>query len=505
MKHAAVLLLLAAFSIFAPTAHAQGVEVEPNSSCTSPQSLPAASLPYTVTGSLDTPPATPDVDFYRFTAAPGDLVRIELAGQAVPPFTLGAPLLAVLDSSCTALAENDGYGPNARIELVAPADGILIVAATSYPDYGYTGQGTSAGSYRLSLTRLPLAQSVSGRVLNAKTGQPIQFVEVSLARCEQSLCGELAGQRTTGADGSFRFENGDSGLNFALTAGDYLLTLYAPNHERSETEITLAEGQALELGDLALTPYPILGSIRGRIVDSLTGSPLSGTAVPFARVELQKCETPEPWSCWTNQTTQAGSDGTFTFASTTEWPLLGGTYRVRAAAEQYEGGESAVLTVGDAEHRDAGDVRLRSFPVRIDLAESCGAIPSTGGKCRFTARITNGMPARLHGETWTLIYATKPGFPAQLTAFQTALPRGLSLASGGSAVVPFSFDVPAAVADGTQICVETVAAHRQSAFDTLGLSYLFCLTKGPYGFAPLPDAQKPDTVDRSRPHQGHRP
>jgi hypothetical protein len=227
--------------------------------------------------------------------------------------------------------------------------------------------------------------------------------------------------------------------------------------------------------------------------------------VPFARVELQKCETPEPWSCWTNQTTQAGSDGTFTFASTTEWPLLGGTYRVRAAAEQYEGGESAVLTVGDAEHRDAGDVRLRSFPVRIDLAESCGAIPSTGGKCRFTARITNGMPARLHGETWTLIYATKPGFPAQLTAFQTALPRGLSLASGGSAVVPFSFDVPAAVADGTQICVETVAAHRQSAFDTLGLSYLFCLTKGPYGFAPLPDAQKPDTVDRSRPHQGHRP
>jgi 5-hydroxyisourate hydrolase-like protein (transthyretin family) len=485
MKYIAGLLLLAALFIVVPAARAQGVEVEPNSSCASPQSLSTVPFPYTLTGSLDTPPAKPDIDFYRFTATPGDLVRIDLAGYVVYPFTLVSPLLAALDSSCAALGENDGYGPNARLEVVVPADGILIVAATSYPDYGYTGQGGSAGSYRLTLTRLPLARSIAGRVLNAKTGQPIQYVEVSLARCEQGSCGSLAGQRTTGADGSFRFENGDSGLNFALTAGEYLLTLYAPNHDPSETEITLAEGQALDLGDLTLTPHPIIGSIRGRVVDSLTGAPLT------AFVELQRCQTPEPWSCGTLQSILAGADGSFTFASTADWPLLGGSYRLRAYAEQYEGGESAMISVGDGEHRDAGDVRLRSFPVRINLGQGCGAIPSTGGTCRFTARVTNGMPGRFSGDVWTLVQATKPGFPVQLTAFQTAPPRGVSLASGDSALLPFSFAMPAAVADGTQVCVETLAARHESAFDTLGSHYLFCLVKGPYGFTAAGHGPRP--------------
>jgi hypothetical protein len=475
MKCIAGLLLLAALFIVVPTAHAQGVEVEPNSSCASPQNLSTVPLPYTLTGSLDTPPATPDIDFYRFTATPGDLVRIDLAGQVVYPFTLSSPLLAALDSSCTALGVNDGYGPNARLEVVVPADGVLIVAATSYPDYGYTGQGSSAGSYGLTLTRLPLARSVAGRVLNAKTGQPIQYAQVYLVRCEQGSCGSLAGIRSTGADGSFRFENGD-GLNSALTAGEYLLSLSASNHDPSETEITLAEGQALDLGDLTLTPHPIIGSIRGRVVDSLTGAPLS------AFVELQRCQTPEPWSCGTNQSILAGADGTFTFASTADWPLLGSFFRVWAYTEQYEGGGSGVISVGDGEHRDVGDVRLRSFPVRINLGEGCGAIPSTGGTCRFTARVTNGMPGRFSGEVWTLVQATKPGFPVQLTAFQTAQPRGVSLASGESTLLPFSFNMPAAVADGTQVCVQTLAARHESAFDTLGSHHLFCLIKGPYGF-----------------------
>src|SRR5919106_1489171 len=103
MKSIAGWLLLAALFIVVPTARAQGVEVEPNSSCASPQTLSTVAFPYTLTGSLDTPPATPDIDFYRFTATPGDLIRIDLAGQAVYPFTLSGPLLAALDSSCTAL------------------------------------------------------------------------------------------------------------------------------------------------------------------------------------------------------------------------------------------------------------------------------------------------------------------------------------------------------------------------------------------------------------------
>jgi hypothetical protein len=105
---------------------------------------------------------------------------------------LWASLLAVLDSSCTALAENDGYGPNARVEIVAPADGILIIAATSYPDYGYTGQGTSAGSYRLSLTRLPLAELLAKRLkieIDDLLGDP---------GCVSRL--GLGGKRTLGLD-----------------------------------------------------------------------------------------------------------------------------------------------------------------------------------------------------------------------------------------------------------------------------------------------------------------
>jgi hypothetical protein len=116
------------------------------------------------------------------------------------------------------------------------------------------------------------------------------------------------------------------------------------------------------------------------------------------------------------------------------------------------------------------------------------------------------MPGRFTGEAWSLVNATKPGFPVQLTVFQTALPRSVSLAGGGSTALPFSFDVPASVEDGTQTCVQTLASRHRSAFDTLGQHFLFCLTKGPYGFTAVPGSQKPDTVNRRRPAApGRRP
>ena len=80
------LILLGAGHI--PLTFAQGVEAEPNHPCTSAQDFGAITLPFTVNGSLDSIPASPDVDFFKFTGTPGTSVRADLEG-----LTLGDPFL----------------------------------------------------------------------------------------------------------------------------------------------------------------------------------------------------------------------------------------------------------------------------------------------------------------------------------------------------------------------------------------------------------------------------
>ncbi len=131
----------------------QGMEAEPNDTCLTAQDFGAVSLSFTVDGSLDTPPGTPDVDFFKFTGTPGAQVLADLEGTATGKGTLFDPLLGLFDSTCTNIKTDDdgGIGFNSSVGLTVPADGIFILAVTSFADFDFTGGGGSSGSYRLTM------------------------------------------------------------------------------------------------------------------------------------------------------------------------------------------------------------------------------------------------------------------------------------------------------------------------------------------------------------------
>jgi hypothetical protein len=125
-------------------AFGQATDVEPNNSCPAAQEIGAVDVntPFTVSGSLDTPPEVPDVDFFRFSATPGALLVADLAGESTGQGTLPDPFLGLFDSDCNFIALNDDVDTlNSRLHFVVPADGVVILAASSYFDDQFVGAG----------------------------------------------------------------------------------------------------------------------------------------------------------------------------------------------------------------------------------------------------------------------------------------------------------------------------------------------------------------------------
>lgn len=481
-----VLSLLLAGSI---RTQAQGLESEPNDSCFSPQDLGALLPPFSLTGSLD----TPDIDYYRTyfeVGSASSTAVIDLERE-----TLGDPLLAAFSSDCVLLALDDDGGGflNSRIRINVPADGVLIIAATSYPDFGLTGQGFHSGTYRLSVRQEGAPASILGRVVDSRTGDPVPFAFVTLFRCFQGFCFEFVSQRFTDPDGGFRFD----GAEVFLPEGDYRLVIEANNYQPREEMFHFFAGQPLDLGNVLLDPIPSVSSIGGRLVDAVTGEPLPGNAEPFAFVELDFC-SPGAF-CFPVRFASPDPQGRFLFADGGGFfPLFPGIYQIRAFANQYLSFTSELFTVEDGEDHDTGDLALKSFPVRIHLAQPCGPIPSQGGNCQFSVKITNGLGGRLAGDAWSVVQASGLATPTGSTIFQTGLPKALSLAPGESATLPFTFFVPREVSDGTFLCVRGLAASRPHSFNTLGDHHLFCLSKGGGFFRAVPAHEKRDAVRRSQ-------
>lgn len=499
------LLALALCLSFAPAARAQEVEIEPNNPCSAAQVLTASSSPLTVDGSID----NPDVDFYRVSAPPGTVLRVRLEGQSSGQGSLYDPLLGAYSEDCTTLLTyNDDYGSLDSYFELPVASGTAILAATSYADFSFGGYGHYSGTYRLTIEQDPgPARSISGRAVDAETGSPLSGAYVALTRCYEGSCWEFVGWAYTDFQGAFLFENGAFNVYTPLTPGDYQVRIERYNYEVAQVgPFSVSGGQELDLGDIGLNPYPRVGSIRGRLVDAVTGAPLPGYPEPYAWVQLLYCD-PDPF-CYTVRYASPGSDGTFLFEGDFYYPLLPGTYKLVASADQYETVVSEPFQVANREHFDFGDLAMKSFPVRIYLDQACGPIPAAGGSCQFKMRVVNGSPGRFVGETWSIVQGGPIGTPAGYTTFQTGNPKGVSLAPGGSAVVPLSFFVPADVSNGAYICAEGFAALRPHSFNTLGRHFLLCLVKGAYGFSLVPEEHKRDAVRRMKgepPHPKGRP
>jgi hypothetical protein len=483
----------------------QGTDAEPNSSCAAPQDLGAIALPFILQGSLTTPPSAPDVDFYRFSATPGSLIVLELDGEDAGAGTLPDPYLGFFqpyyDDPCHLHQSNDDLvGRNAGLTITVPESGEVVVAATSYGDWEFQGTGGSAGTYRLTIREVPVARAVAGRVVDAVSGQPVPGASVALLTCDEAgSCSNYAGMTSADAIGSFRFASGLYNVYGPLLAGSYQITVQSQGYEAGvEGPFQLAAGQELNLGDVALQRVPAVGSISGRLVDEITGKPLSGQGVPYARVELQYCAA---WGCYGRETQYVLPDGTFRFEGSTWYPMVPGTYQIVAGAAQYQDTFSETFEVANGQHFTFGDFRVKSMPARVNLVETC-ALPAAGGTCQVTMRVTNGATTRLEGEAWGMVQASWTGSPAQRTAFQVGSPRALSLAPGQSVVLPLTFEVPVNVNDGSYICVTGYAAQRPHEFNTLGTEPLACFYKGFGGFTQVPENKKHDAVRRARGQAG---
>ena len=248
-------------------ASAQGVDTEPNNGCMTAQIInwdDPGSLYYTVVGSLDTPPYAPDVDFFRFTGTPvisGTLIRIDLEGQPTGKGTLSDSLLGVFDSYCNLIKMDDdaGEGYNSMLTFTLPWDGVFVVAATSYGDNSFIGQGSFPGSYNLTV-RMIGGASIAGRVVDAITGAPLPgdqplYTRVDLLKCYDAYCNQISGQNTD-KYGQFRFVRDWGGAS--LPSGTYQVVAHAEQYGDSRTvRLEIGEGENRELGDIPLQPVPV--------------------------------------------------------------------------------------------------------------------------------------------------------------------------------------------------------------------------------------------------------
>ena len=296
---AKLLVVLALTFGFVSQSIADAVDIEPNDSCPGAQDVGAITTPFIVTGSLDTPPAVPDVDFFRFSAAPGAQLVSDLEGQSTGKGTLPDPFLGLFDSACNLLDLNDDSGSlNSRLSFEVPADGIFVLAASSCCDPEFTGNGGSSGTYQLIISAPPPSiGSISGRVVDAVTGQPLPgdsppFAFVELLRCDVGGCFEFVNFQNATSEGRFLFERDFS--NQLLPVGTYQVRANANEYQAGETDpFEVGEGEDRDVGDIPLVPPPIVFSDiqpcdallpqggtchYSAKINNNTGAPLKGTA-----------------------------------------------------------------------------------------------------------------------------------------------------------------------------------------------------------------------------------
>ncbi len=343
---------------------AQVLEGEPNDTCLTAQDLGAPALPLTVDGSLESTFQDPDIDFFSVSLPPGVGVEVDLQGACTQAGTLEDPFLAVFDGSCTLIAEREDLGIclDSRVVVVVPDDGVLVLAATATADRHPPGGGQ--GSYRLTLREVGLVESISGRVVNVRNGRPLPggrapFSSAQLNRCTGLDCSEFLGVAFADADGRFRFDA--ALLGHPLPAGTYQVMASAFRFSsRATRPVAVAEGEDLDLGDIALRRVRFIDAILGRLVDAASGEPLPGDEPPFALVMVERCAR---HGCAALTFVSPVADGRFHVGGRA-YRLPPGSYRVTAFANRYQFLITGPFEVGEDQALDLGDLPM--VPARPD-------------------------------------------------------------------------------------------------------------------------------------------
>jgi len=351
---------------------------EPNNSCSDAQNLGAVALPALVNGTLGASDANRDVDFFRVIANPESVVQIKLQGASGSTAPLADPLLGVLTQDCGFLGSDYQFSQPATVIVRVPSDGVLIIGATQFPDFGFVDGGV--GDYRLDIA-----------------------------------------------------------------------------------------------------PFDTAKSIRGRLIDAVTGSPLGSGPTTAANVDLLRCDDQ---GCFYIAFQYADANGRFVFTDGVFGGfLIPGQYKLIARAAEYDQLETDVFEVGANEDKDVGDLALTPFPIRITLLRPCAVIPAAGGRCDFTVQFTNRLAEATVGRAWSIVTGSSMGSRVFSTAFQADGESAVKLPGLSSKTRQFTFDVPGNVSQSASFCVRTWFGEdrRDAYFNPLAMSDLFCVAKMPSG------------------------
>lgn len=489
-------LLLSVLVVLPSLALGQELDLEPNNPCPVAQDVVTPFLPVAIAGGLDAIGGAPDIDFFRFSGVPGEFIRADHQGATTGVGTLGDPLLGLFDADCNLIGVNDDSGTlDSRLTFAVPDDGIYVLAATAFPDFEFVGAGE--GSYLLTVSSLQAADSISGRLVSALDGTPIPgdspaAAFVQLFRCgSEEACYEFIQFQQADSAGNFLFDSDFTGN--PLLSGIYQVQAGANGFEFLATDaFEVSEGQALDLGDIALTPLQLIGSVSGRILDAIDGTPLIGFGPPFATAVLERCED---FGCFGVVGQPTDEFGRFHIPGAL-YLLAPGTYRVTASAEDYQPQTTVQFTVEDSENADIGDILLTQNPIQFGAVHEC-EIPPGGGPCVYGVEVRNRGPGRFIGAAWSTVEFFPNEFPFRSSRFQVGragatnpMPQALNLRAGQTALLQFRLEVPLGVPDNSTICATaTVGTRPAPQFQNIGDRFLFCAVKQSGHFELLPEKE----------------
>ncbi len=337
------------------------------------------------------------------------------------------------------------------------------------------------GSAQINLSEVT---SIRGRITDEETGLALPGNQPPFAVATlQRICGEgcienISSQNVDG-DGRFTFDNY---FGNPLPPGTYQIEAFASLYEHTIFGPFEFTGADLDVGDLAIAPTPTIGSISGRLLDAATSQPVSPTFTPI--LSLFRCDTS---GCLFVNGVTPDAKGRFRF-ETDQFgnPLPAGNYQVSANADQYHQQDVPLFPVGGDEHRSLGNIRIQSFPVRVSDLVLCPTIPSGGGTCEFSVRLTNGTSSRLRGAAWSFVEGGLPDTLVGFTSFQPQDASSIDLNRGSSQVFHFEFTAQPSNNNlgQTMLCARLFAGIGDDPlFNTVAMRDLFCVIREAQGFA----------------------
>lgn len=377
----------------------------------------------------------------------------------------------------------DWYGlplESGTYRIVATAAGYLPGSVI------FTAQvGDSPALGVLTIAQQPGIGSISGAFVDRDGGAPLSG-SIYLNQCLNEDCSSstMVMNAYVYDGGRFSFTTNFAGQR--LPAAVYTLSFTASWPYRHQPYVSapfsVGVDEDLEVGDLAVFPYPTITAIRGRVQDVLTHAGLSGVSEPYAQITVRNC-APLGGICWWTQV-RPDSSGNFRLdADLNGYPLFAGPTQISVTASQYQWTTIEVNDLVAGQEKDVGTLGVASNPVRFINSRPCASVPARGGRCRFSVTMVNGQAAALNATVWSEISASGIGSYLGYSNFtagkqSTRFPAGTR---GQSRTVSFELDVPGTVANYASFCATVyVGQDGPSSFlDTVGASFLYCMMKDP--------------------------